>query len=248
MGTVFSIEEFSIYDGPGIRTTVFLKGCPLRCRWCHNPEGQLFEPQEVRREGAPPRLCGREWTPEELAERLLKNRMLLEGGGVTFSGGEPLAQSAFLLDCLRLLKGKLHRAVQTSGFADEEVFRAVVRECDCVLMDLKLTDPDGHRRWTGVSNEVILNNAAFLAGSGVPFEFRTPLIPGVTDTEENLSAIAAFLREHGTPKITLLPYNQMAGSKYPSVGRTYEPGFDETVEPAPRREIFEAAGILTELM
>ena len=115
-------------------------------------------------------------------------------------------------------------------------------------MDLKLADPEKHRQWTGAGNETILRNAAYLAGSGIPFEFRTPLIPGVTDTEENLRNIAAFLKEYGAGKITLLPYNKMAGGKYASVGRAYDPGFDESAEPAARREIFEEAGIRAEVL
>ena len=222
-GTVFSVEEFSIYDGPGIRTTVFLKGCPLRCVWCHSPEGQLPQPQivrspngclhcgaceaaAVREDGrlvftpqsiaACPRgllrVCGEEMTPQALCARVGKNAELLADGGVTFSGGEPLAQSDFLFSCLRLLRGTLHTAVQTCGFAPEPVFRQALALADLFLFDLKLIDDGLHRRYTGVSNTQILRNFSLLAHSGRPLLVRVPLIPGVTDTPQNLDAIAAF--------------------------------------------------------
>ncbi len=271
-GTVFSIEEFSTYDGPGIRSTVFLKGCPLRCSWCHNPEGQDFAPAILRSPagclgcgaclaageaetgspcltaasiGACPRRlvrsCGQGYTVEGLVARLDKNLPLLAAaeGGVTFSGGEPLAQSAFLLACLAALEGRAHRAIQTSGWAGEEVFRQVLQHCDYVLYDLKLMDDAAHRRYTGAGNAPILRNFAVLAASGLPFVVRTPLIPGVTDTPENLRAIAALLAQHGVGYIELLPYHKMAGGKYPMLGRAYSPGFDETALPQPRREIFD---------
>ncbi len=271
-GTVFSIEEFSTYDGPGIRSTVFLKGCPLRCSWCHNPEGQEHAAVIVRspagclgcgaclaagaaETGTPcltqasiaacpqrlVRLCGQVLTVEGLLDRLDKNLPLLAaaGGGVTFSGGEPLAQPDFLLACLAALQGRAHRAIQTSGWAGEDVFRQALTRCDYVLYDLKLMDDTLHRQYTGQSNAPVLRNFALLAASGPPFVVRTPLIPGVTDTQQNLTAIAALLAQNGVKYIELLPYHKMAGGKYPMLGRQYTPGFDETALPQPRQEIFE---------
>lgn len=164
-GTIFSIEEFSVFDGPGIRTSVFLKGCPLSCTWCHNPEGQAFEPCIVRSPNGcigcnlcmeyaikkndkivftedsvkkcPMRLlraCGETISSEELVNRLIKNECLLKDGGITFSGGEPLAQSEFLIDCLLRLKGRLHTAVQTSGFCDGKIFNRVLEAADYFCM------------------------------------------------------------------------------------------------------------------
>lgn len=267
---VFAIEEFSVYDGPGVRTTVFLKGCPLRCAWCHNPEGQEFDNEILKNpngcvacgaclqageNGAlsensvavcPRHLLRRAaiaYTPAQLVERLLKNREFLQHGGITFSGGEPLAQPDFLKDCLQRLDGKLHRAVQTGGFAEGAVFASLLPHIDYVLYDLKLIDAEQHRRFTGADNALILHNFRTLCQSGVPFVVRTPLIPTVTDTAENLSAIAALLAENDVDAIELLPYHTAAGAKYAAVGRVYCPGFDEALSPRPRTEIFERYGI-----
>lgn len=271
---VFAIEEFSVYDGPGIRTTVFLKGCPLRCTWCHNPEGQSFD-NEIRKNhngcigcGAclraggsgtlteaslavcPAhllRLAAVPYTADRLVERLLKNRELLTGG-VTFSGGEPLAHPAFLKECLQRLDGELHRAVQTCGFAEPAVFESLLPHVDYVLYDLKLMDNAQHRQFTGVDNTRILHNFKTLCQSGVEFTVRTPLIPTVTDTPENLAAIARLLQENGVTAIELLPYHTAAGGKYASVGRTYDPQFDETVSPSPRIELFKQHDIIATVL
>ena len=262
-GTIFSIEEFSTFDGPGMRCTVFLKGCPLRCQWCHNPEGQLFEPQIVRspngcidcgtcvrtgmtEESIPLcprhllRKCGKDYTPESLIESLESNLSMLSmmGGGITFSGGEPLSQSDFVLACLKLLKGRIHRAVQTSGFCSSEVFREVLENTDYVLFDLKLMDSEKHRHYTGVGNRRILQNYRTLALSGTEFITRIPLIPGVNDTAENLEATAQFMAACGVKRIELLPYNKAAGAKYKSVGREYAVDFDGSAQPQPHEEIF----------
>ena len=275
-GRIFSIEEFSTYDGPGIRMTVFLKGCPLRCTWCHNPEGQTHGVEIVRspngclhceacmrmgeiETGSPclvpssvtvcprklVRLCGEDLTPEALVERIEKNVDVLNmsGGGVTFSGGEPLVQADFVKACMRLLKGKTNRALQTCGHCKPEIFSNVLRECDFVLYDLKLIDDEMHRRYTGVSNAWILANYRTLAASGVPFVTRIPLIPTVNDTEGNTRLTAGLMQSCGVKYLEILPYNKMAGGKYLMLGRKYEPGFDGSVEPAVRREIFSEYGI-----
>lgn len=271
-GTVFSIEEFSVYDGPGIRTTVFLKGCPLRCSWCHNPEGQEKQSKILRSpngclgcgacekyaddrgfteksmENCPRqllRICGEQFTPEDLTAKLLDNKRLLDG--VTFSGGEPLQQPVFLLECLKLLEGRLHRAVQTSGFASGAVFENILKNTDYVLFDLKLMDEAEHVYHTGQSNRPILENFEVLVRSGVAFVPRVPLIPGVTDTEKNITAIAAHLRDRGITYAELLPYNQMAGSKYKLAGMTYSPKFDESVPCRHRQDIFERFGIMVKV-
>lgn len=280
VGTIFSIEEFSIYDGPGIRTSVFLKGCPLRCSWCHNPEGQKRESEIVKSpngcvecgrclktakvvdgvtvlteesmKNCPMRLirvCGETMESDELCKKLLKNeRILNQGGGVTFSGGEPFVQSDFMFECLTKLEGKLHRAIQTCGYCSGETFEHALTLADYFLFDLKLIDEEEHIRYTGVSNRLILDNFRKLASSGIPFIARTPLIPGVTDTEENLSAIAGILKENGVGKIELLPYNKMAGGKYKLVMREYKPDFDETQEVCLHQEIFDANQIQTKIL
>lgn len=263
-GRIFSIEEFSTFDGPGIRCTVFLKGCPLRCQWCHNPEGQLFEQQILRSPngcigcgtcertgmteksvGLCPknllRVCGEDLSAAELVDRLDNKLWMLNtaGGGITFSGGEPMSQSEFLLECLRLLEGKTHRAVQTSGFANGAVFQEVLLNCDHMLFDLKLMDNRLHTHFTGVSNEQILKNYETLSRSGLPYITRIPLIPGVNDTETNISQTAQFMASLGVRQIELLPYNRAAGAKYKAAGRSYQVDFDETVDPQPQKNIFD---------
>ena len=162
-------------------------------------------------------------TATDLAERLLRGSDLLRssGGGVTLSGGEPLLQADFACELLDLLKGKVHRAIETSGYATAETFQKVVTRCDFVYMDLKLADPDEHKKWTGVSNEKILANAAWLKQSGIPHTFRTPLIPNIVDTPENLAALAAFI---GGDSWEQLPNNALAPAKYKSVGREWTLG------------------------
>lgn len=247
--TVFDIKEFTVHDGPGPRVTVFFKGCPLRCQWCHNPEGLERKPQLLYREAlcghcgacrtpcaheecapfgrcihACPNGClhvaGRQYTSQQLGERLQEYRDILAamGGGVTLSGGEPLLQGAFIRELLPRLAG-IHVALQTSGYAEAELYRDVVSQCDLVMQDIKLVDPQAHVRYTGVSNEKILHNISWLKNSGIPFVFRVPLIPGITDTEENLRAISEIVEEH---PVELLPYNPFAGAKYSQLGMQYQ--------------------------
>jgi pyruvate formate lyase activating enzyme len=224
---VFDIRELTVHDGPGIRTTVFLKGCFLRCAWCHNPEGLSSAPQMMRSPSGE-RLVGRNYTSAELATLLNRQAPLLRDlGGVTFSGGEPLMQAAFVADTIGHLED-LHVTLGTCGCATEEDFRLVARQCDLVLFDLKLMDAEAHRRWTGQDNESILRNLDVLAALGTPFVIRVPLVPGVTDTDENLRAIAAHVSAlPGPPPVELLPYNRAAGGKYPACGLEWCPGYDE---------------------
>ena len=252
--------------------TVFLKGCPLRCMWCHNPEGQAFQSEVVRspngclfcnaclcegekKTGRPVlvpesisvcprnlvRLCGEEISSHDLVKRIDKvvELLKLSGGGVTFSGGEPLAQPEFLRECLALLRGRVHRAIQTSGFCDPLLFSKILADCDYVLFDLKHMDPAIHQKYTGQSNEKILQNYQTLVKSKKEFITRIPLIPSVNDTAENLQATAAFLHENGVRRIELLPYNKSAGAKYRLIGKEYVTDFDGNIPPSPHTEIFE---------
>lgn len=244
-GTIFSIEEFAVNDGPGIRTTIFLKGCPLRCSWCHNPEGQSFRPEPMIKKGVRS-ICGYEVDAADLAGSLLKNKEIfrMNEGGVTFTGGEPLAQPAFLLDVLRLIRPEIHCTAETSAYVPEDTFRTVIGNLDLVLMDIKLVDGKKHEEFTGKDNSLILRNLDILKESCVPFIIRIPLIPGVNDTLENLSATAELIS--GVPsllRVELLPYNLAAGAKYPMVGKKYEPGFDTKGIPQARIRPFEELGI-----
>lgn len=247
-GTIFDIKEFTVHDGPGSRITVFLKGCPLRCRWCHNPEGLKVEKQIMykstfcthcgrckapcmHQECQPFGRCihacmngcltvaGEELTGDELAGRIKKNEQILKlmGGGVTFSGGEPMLQADFVCDTAQKL-GDMHKAIQTSGYTDLKTYQRVIDRVDYVMQDIKLVDRNLHKQYTGVSNEKILRNVEWLKQSGKEFVFRVPLIPGITDTEENLKAIAEIVGEHRTE---LMPYNEFAGAKYRMVGMEY---------------------------
>ena len=279
---VFAIEEFSTFDGPGIRTTVFLKGCPLRCTWCHNPEGQSFFVEYMRNtngcigcgeclkyaekkndtvkltsesaEHCPKgliRRSGDEYAPEKLAARILKNRKILDstGGGVTFSGGEPLSHISFIEECVKNLDS-LSVALQTSGYASEKIFEKALSLCDYVLYDLKIFEKNAHTKYCGVDNESILRNYETLSKSGKKFITRIPLIPEVTDTKENIESLAGFIKRCGIGKVELLPYNRFAGSKYISLLRMDVPKYEMNVE-APQAElinIFEDYGIEARMM
>ena len=247
-GVIFDIKEFTVHDGPGSRVTIFLKGCPLRCKWCHNPEGLKVTKQLLHRnnlctqcglckkgctheECAPfgrcihacPKGClsiaGEELSAEVLATRILQNADILKimGGGVTISGGEPMMQAEFVCELADKMKS-IHKAIQTSGYADLETYKNVINHMDYVLQDIKLVDEDQHKKYTGVSNKNILENIEWLKTCGKPFVFRVPLIPDITDTEENLKAIAEIVGEY---PVELMPYNPMAGAKYQMVEMEY---------------------------
>jgi pyruvate formate lyase activating enzyme len=189
-GIVFDIKEFTVHDGPGVRTTVFLKGCPLACMWCHNPESQSIQPQVIRSPTGE-RLAGREYEAAELAALLNQQAALLRAneGGITFSGGEPLFQAEFVGEVIDRLDD-LHVVLDTCGHAPQPDFLLVLARSDLVFYDLKLVDRQAHLHYTGVDNDLILANLDLLGQSGKPFIVRVPLVPGVTDTDENLAGIA----------------------------------------------------------
>ena len=220
-GRIFEIREFTLHDGPGVRTTVFFKGCPLRCEWCHNPEGQSFDVETMTRSNGEKIVCGRDWTPNALAEELLHNADIMEqsGGGVTFSGGEPLAQPEFLLELIAILKARgIHLAIETSGYAPPETYAAIVSQMNFVYQDLKHHDPVQFRRWTGGDLFVALKNIEWLRKSGVKYCFRVPLVPGVNDSEADRDAIASLV---GDAAVEYLPFNTAAAAKYPMLGRRF---------------------------
>jgi pyruvate formate lyase activating enzyme len=228
-GIVFDIKEFTIHDGPGIRTTVFMKGCPLTCIWCHNPEGLSMQPQVIRSPSGE-RIAGQEFLPEQLADLLNQQADILKAneGGITFSGGEPLFQAEFVAEVIDLLQD-LHVLLDTSGYGAERDFLNLVSRSDLVYFDLKLMDPVLHEHYTGRTNEMILNNLELLSLSGRPFVIRVPLVPGVTDSDENLAAIARkACGLSGLLQVDLLPYNRSAGSKYEYAGLEFKPEYDET--------------------
>lgn len=279
-GLVFDIEEFAVYDGPGIRCAVFLKGCPLHCMWCHNPEGLSAHPQRVVthslcihcgacKEVCPspgkcigcgrcvtvcPRGCiriaGTRMTAGEVAAKISKQARLLEmnGGGVTFSGGEVLMQSEFVIAVRRLVP-EVHALIETSGFSSPEVFARLSGEMDMVIMDLKVMDPKIHRRYVGADNAPILENLRQLKQMKKLFRIRVPLIPTVNDTLENMEATARALEGASMlEKVELLRYNKAAGAKYSGVDMTYAPDFPEQQEPRIYREPFERRGMRVDVL
>ena len=224
-GLVFDIAEGSIHDGPGLRTTVFLKGCPLRCKWCHSPEGQEDAPELLRLPGAGERVCGVVREAGELGRYLAERAALCgAGGGVTFSGGEPLRQAEFLLELLDRLTG-IHTIVETSGFGDGGALLRVAAKVSRIHYGLKILDDAAARFWTGRGSRLILENLRRLEDSGLAeYHIRMPLIAGATDTAENLRALmelAGTLRK--CRRIDFLPANPLAPAKYPACGRVFSP-------------------------
>ena len=243
-GIVFDIKEFAVHDGPGIRTTVFLKGCALRCSWCHNPEGLSPEPQ-VLHSPAGERLVGTRYTSSELAELLNRQTALLSenGGGVTFSGGEPLFQSEFLLETIAQLNG-LHILLDTSGYSPCDNFKRVASSVDMLYLDIKSLDAATFQKYCGGDVEIVLNNLLQLRSLDVQVAIRVPLIPGVTDDRQNMEGIAQAVRDlPGLIRVDLLPYHKLAGAKYPLLGLEYHPGFEEDRAPQVWGEPFDALGI-----
>jgi len=284
-GTIFNVMRFSTHDGPGIRTTVFLKGCPLSCWWCHNPENWQQVPKEVYLperctgcgvcvENCPARAlsrgargiavdadlcrhCGRciAVCPMEarestgwyvgvpgLMQSIARDIPFFDqsGGGVTFSGGEPLCQPDFLLAMLEACgRLEIHRTIDTSGFADAGVLMKAARLTDLFLYDLKVLDPQKHRANTGVDNTKILSNLRLLSAAGADIIIRIPLIPGVNDGEKDIAAAGEFIA--GLPRphaVHLLPYHRAADGKYRKLGLRYH---GENVVPPLREQVARAA-------
>ncbi|MEA3344812.1 MAG: glycyl-radical enzyme activating protein [Chloroflexota bacterium] len=267
-GTIFDIKHFAVHDGPGIRTTVFLKGCPLHCPWCHNPEGISREPQllfnpmkctecgdcvevcpqralqlvdgelvidrkrcevsgsctEVCYAGAL-EIAGRQVTVEEVMEEILRDGPFYEtsGGGMTLSGGEPLAQPSFTRVLLRAAKCEgIHTALDTTGFASWRQLERLLPDVDLFLYDLKQMDSERHKALTGVPNERILENLRRLDDAGQPIWIRIPLIPGQNDGEANYHALGEFLSDlKHVERIEILRYHSFAESKYEHLGLDY---------------------------
>ncbi len=243
-GIIFDIKEFAVHDGPGIRTTVFLKGCPLACMWCHNPEGQSREPQEMQGPSGS-RMVGTEYTSMQLADLLNRQSPIFKKneGGVTFSGGEPLMQAKFIAEVIDRLND-VHVLLDTSGFGNESDLRMLLPRLNLVYYDLKLIDARNHRIYTGVDNQIILHNLQVINESRLPLVIRVPLVPGVTDTDENFHQIAGLVKEMpALVSVDLLPYNRQAGAKYPAAGMHFQPTYDETQPVRINKAIFQDAGI-----
>ncbi|MBR2184849.1 MAG: glycyl-radical enzyme activating protein [Prevotella sp.] len=271
---VFDIKRYALNDGPGIRTTIFFSGCPLRCVWCHNPESWDAHPHKMYKQkkcigclscvdacpegaitltadGIRPvegvkclrygrcasecptlalEMCGREWSMEELMAEIEKERDIMtdSGGGVTLCGGEPLFQPEATIAVLdELGRRGFHRTVDTTLFADPEIVREVAKRCELLLVDMKIMDPDLHRRYTGVSNERILDNLRLIAELGTPYYVRIPLIEGINADESNIEATTAFLdslpNHKGLCGVNLLPYHDVGRDKHRRLWSIYNP-------------------------
>lgn len=264
---VFDIQRFAIHDGKGIRTTVFFKGCPLRCKWCQNPEGLSFqnEPVWFEKECIHCRLCeknaengdliydkrplfqnkradfskiihhcpagaiqyaAREYTPQELLEEAKKDQCFYgEEGGITFSGGEPFGQPEMLKECVELIhENGFHTAVESSFMADWQVIEPVLPYLDQIFADIKIFNSSDHQKYTGVENKTILENLTKLLKSkhALKATLRTPLIPGITDTEENIDEITKFIASvNPDVHYEMLPYNVLAPAKYKMLDQNY---------------------------
>lgn len=242
-GTIFDIQRFSVHDGPGIRTTVFLKGCPLRCQWCHNPEGlhaqiQLKYQKDLcigcglcgaretqedaqRCPSGALSICGRHAAPEEVIREVMKDAAFYGAdGGITLSGGECLLQPDFAAEILRLAKAEgISTAVDTCGYVSWEAFEQVMDHCDLFLYDVKMMDRDKHKKYTGVYPDLIHENLLRLTKCGKPVWIRVPVIPGVNDADGDILEIARFLMPLANIReITLIPYHTLGKSKYETLG------------------------------
>ena len=223
-GIIFRIKQYAIHDGPGIRTTVFFKGCPLDCWWCHNPEGIRMAPetcQPAAGSQCKPETLGTRMTVAEVLATVEKDVIFYDesGGGVTFSGGEPLSQAEFLFALLDASRQRdIHTTVDTSGYAPPDLFKKVLVKADRVLFDLKLVDDAAHKKFTGVSNNLILSNFRAAQASD-KVQVRSPVIPGITDNPENIDRLAQMAATSGKIKrFDLLPYHRSAAAKYRRLG------------------------------
>ena len=243
-GRIFDIQRYSIHDGNGIRTIVFLKGCVLRCRWCCNPESQEYQIQTMTVQGVP-KVIGRDVTVGEVMETVEKDRPYYRrtGGGLTLSGGESLCQPEFARDLLRAAKEcGISTALESMGCAKYETIEQILPYLDQYLLDIKHMDPEKHRAFTGKRNDLMLENAKKIAASHMTeLSIRVPVIPGFNDTPKEIHDIAAYTKELGNVRrMHLLPYHRLGQDKYTGLGRPYLMG---DVEPPTNEKMQELLGV-----
>jgi pyruvate formate lyase activating enzyme len=247
-GLIFSVKKYSIHDGPGIRVTFFMKGCPLRCMWCHNPEGISPYPESVKytrrigdKEFSGMEEVGKYFSVEDILEIIEKERVFINQskGGVTFSGGEPMMQTDFLLDTLKACKSNgYHTAVDTSGYSSPENYRAVIPFTDLFLFDIKHLDEARHFESAGASNTGILDNFRLLLESGKDIMVRIPVIPGFNDDFDHMTRLKNFIKSTKSAslkKINLLPFHKIGSSKYKRFNLPYR--MDQVEPPSKDRMI-----------
>ena len=221
---VFDIQRGAMTDGPGLRTTIFLKGCPLRCPWCHNPESQRRTPQTVRTVRGEEKTYGRIMTVDEVLCIVERDRAYYEasGGGLTISGGEPMYNFPFTLELARRTRAAgISVALDTSGFGSRNQWATLRPHLDLVLFDYKVTDPEQHREWTGHPRQPILDNLGYLLDEGVSVLLRCPIIPGYNDHEAHFDAIRELARHPGVLQVELMPYHETGCYKYDELHMPY---------------------------
>jgi pyruvate formate lyase activating enzyme len=297
LGTVFNIQRYSIQDGPGIRTTVFLKGCPLRCAWCSNPESQNSRPEIAHRDslctkcglcvtackvraislddkgvsinrqlctncGECVKVCipgalkvfGETMSAGEVFRQIKKDADFYResGGGVTVSGGEPLSQPDFVASLFKLCRDNgINTCIETCGLASVEALEKVLPYTSLVLFDIKLSEPEAHRKWTGRSNEEIIRNLGLIVKKGIPVIIRIPLIPGINDSDEELKNIAHIAAGFPPVRVNILPYHKFGMGKYQMLDRKYyleELNTQTDTEVQKDKRLFESFGLVCEVV
>ena len=224
-GRIFDIQRFSVHDGPGIRTIVFLKGCRLRCKWCCNPESQKYDIETMTIQGKT-KIVGRDVTVREVLAEVERDRVYYDrsGGGMTLSGGESLAQPIFAPALLRAAKENgINTAMESTGFAEYSDIQKYLPYLDTYLMDIKHINSEKHKAFTTRPNELILENARKIAKDAKKLIIRTPVIPTFNATKEEIREIARFAKSLGTvEEMHILPYHRIGSDKYAGLGRDYE--------------------------
>ncbi len=224
-GLVFNIQKFSLHDGPGIRTVVFFKGCPLKCKWCSNPESQSGTPEKMwDRVKKTYKTVGEYKTVAEIMEEVMKDEVFYQqsGGGVTLSGGEVLMQADFAIELLKALRAQnVHTACETTGSVKPEIFNEFIKHVDLIFMDLKHYDPEKHYEGTAVHNQQILKNMKTALAHHENVIIRIPVIPGYNDSIEDAEQFAGLLESLGAKNVELLPFHQFGSQKYKYLNREY---------------------------
>jgi len=258
---IFDIKRYTVHDGPGIRQTIFFKGCPLSCWWCHNPESISREIQTVAKTDRigssvfqSTETIGKRTTVDELFEKVLKDSVFYEesGGGVTLSGGEPALQYEAVAALARLCKdASIHTALDTSGFAPRRNYELLSEVIDLFLFDIKHIDEAEHLRYTGVSNKLIIENLGFLNERGKNICARIPIIPGINDNSDVMKRIIELIKKHDSiSEVYLLPYHPSGRKKYQTLGKPYLA--EHIAEPSKEymddlKQMFENNGLITKI-
>jgi len=245
-GILSEIQRFSVHDGPGIRSLLFLKGCPLRCQWCCNPENINPDPETITQNGVQ-RLVGKEITVEDIMHTVIKDMIYYRrsGGGITLSGGEALFQPDFTLAILKACKDRrIHTAIETTGCAKYDVIEKMLPYLDLVLYDIKHVVDEKHREFTGQSNRLILENAMKIGAAGADMIIRVPVVPTFNATKAEIQLIAMFAAQiPGVKQIHLLPYHRLGQGKYEGLDRGYKFADIEPLSVDEMHELYEVAKI-----